>query len=733
MKCVNCGAELAEDARFCSACGANQTDLKVEKNTELNSVRICPFCGAENDADAKFCEKCGKDMDAAEHKTEPGVTNHVVYCPFCGAENEPGDVFCASCGKKISAIEEGENLSDKSAASSVGRKRSKKGLVIVIAVVAAACVTGAFLGLKGGITLPTKKEPQIMVYEQDDEIYMVDLGNSRKESVELPGNEIGESDDKQLKKITPDGLYLCYLASQSESDYTYAMYLKKINSKDEAEKIASGVESFDMLDDGTVIYQKEQALYKTNYKGDKEKIGSNVGTWSVTDNQKYVIWTGEYDLNIDGYDGLYYSDIALKNGKQKLASSLDSSIKATADGNKVYFLDEGDLYVIKDLRNKEKIASGANLSRYMDDEGSVYYLKANDELLLADLVEDDLVTEDQESVYPQEKDYQREVAVNSRWAGTYTYVETDYDAYNEALEQYNEAYRRNQIRDILNDPEISGSLLKKYCKYSDKGEITLATDVFYQDGWDKGTKGIGYLTYSEGTQIRMSEIYEELCATGQEENVSESVIKGIMLKMLEKDGIYKYCDDNGPISLSENIRYMFCDEAGKTGYGVLTETYDSYQADLYTFPLTGEKAGLCSLYEEDILLGNDDGDDFIYIIKEINGNLYYFKGQDTYSCELYKDKNMIATDVVSILMLKNDVIYYFSDANEREQSFSFWKVEEGKSTKIADDIASFHIFNSNSIALLTDYSSKREKGTLVYYNGKNLDTIADDIQMFPIS
>ena len=61
------------------------------------------------------------------------------------------------------------------------------------------------------------------------------------------------------------------------------------------------------------------------------------------------------------------------------------------------------------------------------------------------------------------------------------------------------------------------------------------------------------------------------------------------------------------------------------------------------------------------------------------------------------------------------------------------EVEEGKSTKIADDIASFHIFNSNSIALLTDYSSKREKGTLVYYNGKNLDTIADDIQMFPIS
>ena len=112
MICVNCGAELAEDARFCSACGANQTDLKVEKNTELNSVRICPFCGAENDADAKFCEKCGKDMDAAEHKTELGVTNHVAYCPFCGAENEPGDVFCASCGKKISAISRPRNLSD---------------------------------------------------------------------------------------------------------------------------------------------------------------------------------------------------------------------------------------------------------------------------------------------------------------------------------------------------------------------------------------------------------------------------------------------------------------------------------------------------------------------------------------------------------------------------------------------------------------------------------------------
>lgn len=47
MKCIQCGQELEEGAKFCYSCGA-----KVQ-NT------FCSQCGAEMPSDAKFCGSCG--------------------------------------------------------------------------------------------------------------------------------------------------------------------------------------------------------------------------------------------------------------------------------------------------------------------------------------------------------------------------------------------------------------------------------------------------------------------------------------------------------------------------------------------------------------------------------------------------------------------------------------------------------------------------------------------------
>ena len=63
MRCVNCGTELADDARFCYACGAEQPAEEQAVNIVADNVRICPFCGAQNDPDAKYCEECGKSQN----------------------------------------------------------------------------------------------------------------------------------------------------------------------------------------------------------------------------------------------------------------------------------------------------------------------------------------------------------------------------------------------------------------------------------------------------------------------------------------------------------------------------------------------------------------------------------------------------------------------------------------------------------------------------------------------
>lgn len=52
MKCVQCGAEIKDGAKFCQACGAKQ-DVPTEEK------RFCKSCGAPLKPGAAFCTACG--------------------------------------------------------------------------------------------------------------------------------------------------------------------------------------------------------------------------------------------------------------------------------------------------------------------------------------------------------------------------------------------------------------------------------------------------------------------------------------------------------------------------------------------------------------------------------------------------------------------------------------------------------------------------------------------------
>ncbi len=68
MKCVECGKELADDAKFCSNCGA-----------KVNIEPVCPNCGKKLTIDAKFCSECGakigKESGANETAEQQQVQN----------------------------------------------------------------------------------------------------------------------------------------------------------------------------------------------------------------------------------------------------------------------------------------------------------------------------------------------------------------------------------------------------------------------------------------------------------------------------------------------------------------------------------------------------------------------------------------------------------------------------------------------------------------------------------
>ncbi len=57
LKCVKCGVELMDGAKFCPECGTEQiVHGAIEEPTEIN----CPGCGALIGANAKFCYICGR-------------------------------------------------------------------------------------------------------------------------------------------------------------------------------------------------------------------------------------------------------------------------------------------------------------------------------------------------------------------------------------------------------------------------------------------------------------------------------------------------------------------------------------------------------------------------------------------------------------------------------------------------------------------------------------------------
>ena len=53
----------------------------------------CRCCGAQMDDDAIFCSKCGTNKDSNEN---------FAYCEKCGTKISDGDVFCTGCGNFVS-------------------------------------------------------------------------------------------------------------------------------------------------------------------------------------------------------------------------------------------------------------------------------------------------------------------------------------------------------------------------------------------------------------------------------------------------------------------------------------------------------------------------------------------------------------------------------------------------------------------------------------------------------
>ncbi len=107
VRCEKCGAEVANNVAFCSACGAAMPK-KAEAPSEDNAVK-CEGCGAVISKNVRFCTSCGRPVAESAQEAEQNDAETAdnaqeaksSRCSNCGAELKEGLAFCTGCGTKL--------------------------------------------------------------------------------------------------------------------------------------------------------------------------------------------------------------------------------------------------------------------------------------------------------------------------------------------------------------------------------------------------------------------------------------------------------------------------------------------------------------------------------------------------------------------------------------------------------------------------------------------------------
>jgi len=98
MKCIHCGAQVPENAKFCHDCGEKTQQLAAQA-----SQTVCPACQTTSLAGAKFCRNCSTPLDS---KTTSASEESALapICPYCGSTLKKvpqRKTLCPSCRNPI--------------------------------------------------------------------------------------------------------------------------------------------------------------------------------------------------------------------------------------------------------------------------------------------------------------------------------------------------------------------------------------------------------------------------------------------------------------------------------------------------------------------------------------------------------------------------------------------------------------------------------------------------------
>lgn len=635
MRCKKCGCELPENSKFCFACGA-KAEPEEEKKEQKETVT----------------------------EQETTIVEEGKYCPYCGGKNDADAVFCCVCGKNMSMedSEAGNRAGTSGGKDEAAKGKLSAGKAMGAAAVAVVVVGGiVLLANLGGADAQTK-----IAYLKNGKIMQTDLDKYKKEPMKYSGS-YGDEDAIYGMRVTysKDGKYICYPTNveEEEGEVEFDLNFQKVGKEGGATEIDDSVIRYKLLDNNKILYLKagNRTLYISDRKGNKEKIASDVSSFKVDKEQNNIVWVEQEN----GTTSLYQQDLRLKKEKKELSQSADNYLIGE-NLEQIVVQDDEKLYLIKNFKEREKIASDVSwvVANNEDDE-VLYYIKEEKEKIDAmDFVEDDTDgDEDQEWLIEELEDY-----------------------------------------------EIETSRISLYC-YKDGKEIEVAKevggDVYAQD--DSETVLFTKLNLEELPKIRASKLdgtYEV------DEKYHEALRKSAEVCLYNGKEIVALDPELSP---GRDGQSFLIDDEKNIGYVLKTETDQEgeiTESTLLSFK-TGKNAdGKCRVVAEeaDTMMGAK------------NGDIYYLTDMDEGMGDLYCNDELIDSDVLrSSLEFTKEKEYpvYMTDYNESKGIFTL-KMFNGKDAKvIADDVFDYKIVDEKKIVVLADYDDDDETGTLKLYRGKD--------------
>lgn len=595
-----------------------------------------------------------------------------VFCPKCGKRFKEGDLFCDDCGS---------GLSNEATVHTTGCENLReeqmseiqnpwgKALLLAFAVIAVVAAGVMGIGLlKGKASTPPKK----LAYFQGEALMLADLKNKGEMPVEITDSYIKDGGYYSWEEVlSEDGKYLFY-KEEFDGD-TYNLYRAKTSAPREGEKIDSRVTSHMVLKNNGVLYVKKGSLYYLKGK-DFIKFGKNVydEEYGVDEDLKHVYWCEQKDG--DFALTYYYQDIGQKDEKVKLADHV-KEFYPNKELTRFYALKNNTLYELDNEGGRNRIAGNVDNIVCLDtDSGEIYYAKSA----------------------PQRVNYQEIVYddTNSMSAGDKQNL--GYNSYE--METY-ELYYYGK------DGEVKIS--DHYRKYSGN---------FYGDN---------YIIFREfpdidKIQVNWSELKEG--STGSWDYTVDSVLKRQAPVKLHKGGqeIAVYND-------IQSAQFRYNQDSDKLY--IYSESADGENGTIYVTSLKGKEAGVLTEYETDVSSGR--------LMLASQDGLYYLKDCEDWSAgDLYFNGEKIASDVCGVTRFKaGGALLYATDMEDQEDynyTYDLRILNGDKSTPVAKDVAFTEYAQDGTMVLLADADFVTGEGDLMYYDGKELRKLDEDVRAVAI-